>query len=106
MTATQPENRPAAEQSDTDDSFAAISEHVLRTLGRPADYHRVVVRRLWAGHYRVNVLVGNDVTSTTIAHSYFLVTDDDGKVSGSTPAITRRYGPPTAAGGLSWDTRS
>jgi len=91
MTATQREGGAAARATDRDDAAAAVGEHVLRTLGRPGDAYRVVVRRLWADHYRVNVLVGSDVTTTTIAHSYFLVTDDAGKVSGATPAITRRY---------------
>jgi len=51
----------------------------------------VVVRRLWQDHYRVNVLVGSDLTSATIAHSYFLVADGDGKIVSSTPKITRKY---------------
>lgn len=105
MTAAQRENRPAKPISDTDDLTASIGGQVLRALGQPVDPHRVIVRRLWADHYRVNVLVGSDVTSTTIAHSYFLVTDDDGKVSRATPPITRRYGPP-AAEGQTWDTAS
>jgi hypothetical protein len=96
MTATQPEKRPAAREASTNDLSASLSEHVLQALGRPTDAHRVVVRRLWPDHYRVNVLVGSDVTTTTIAHSYFLVTDDDGNVSCATPAITRRYGPTAA----------
>ncbi|HEX4590490.1 MAG TPA: hypothetical protein VH120_11205 [Gemmataceae bacterium] len=93
MTATQNENRPPARGSEGDDPAGVIREHVLRALGRPADNHRVIVRRLWPGSYRVNVLVGPDVTTTTIAHSYFLVADDDGTVTGCIPPITRRYGP-------------
>jgi hypothetical protein len=106
MTATQPEDRPTARQSHADDLAPAIRDHVLRALGRPAADHRVVVRRLWADHYRVNVLVGADVTTTTIAHSYFLVTDDQGHVSGATPAIIRRYEPPAAEEGRMWRTPS
>ena len=37
---------------------AQMRVHVLRALGRPADFQAVQVRPLWAGHYRVNVLVG------------------------------------------------
>jgi hypothetical protein len=70
---------------------AAIGRHVMHALGQPGDLQAVHVRRLWDDHYRVNVLVGADVMSTTIAHSYFLVADGDGNVSGATPAITRRY---------------
>jgi hypothetical protein len=100
MTATQPQNRHEAERSSGDDVAAAIREHVLRALGGPADDHRVVVRRLWADHYRVNVLVGSDVTTTRITHSYFVVAGDDGAVTAVTPAITRRLDPPAAHGRL------
>jgi hypothetical protein len=69
----------------------AIGEHVLQALGRPDRLHAVQVRPLWEGRYRVNVLVGADATAATIAHSYFLVADDDGNVLASTPDITRQY---------------
>jgi len=68
-----------------------IGQHVLLALGRPGNLHRVQVRRLWEDHYRVNVLVGPDAVSTTIAHSYFLVADGDGSVSSTAPTITRQY---------------
>jgi hypothetical protein len=90
MPATQQDDRAKRAHGRTDHD-AAISTHVLKALGQPADGYRVVVRRLWDDHYRVNVLVGPDIMSTTIAHSYFLVTDGDGNVSGATPTITRRY---------------
>ena len=70
---------------------AAISEYVLHALGQPADLCQVQVRRLWEGHYRVNVLLGGDVTCARVAHSYFLVADSDGKLVESTPTITRQY---------------
>jgi hypothetical protein len=91
MTATKNDQRTPTPESDGGEVTAAITAHVLDALGRPDDGHRVVVRRLWADHYRVNVLVGTDVTATTIAHSYFLVTDADGKVRRAAPAIARRY---------------
>ena len=69
---------------------ADLGKHVLRNLGRPSGQHRVQVRQLWPDHYRVNIFVGLDA-STRIAHSYFLVTDRQGKVLNSTPAITRQY---------------
>jgi hypothetical protein len=49
------------------------------------------VRSLWEDHYRVNVFVGPDAATSTIAHSYFLVTDKDGAVVASDPDIARRY---------------
>jgi hypothetical protein len=91
MPATQPDARPAARERDREHLNAVIGTHVLRALGQPGDRFRVVVKRLWDDHYRVNVLVGADVTTTTIAHSYFLVADGDGNVSGATPTIKRRY---------------
>jgi len=70
---------------------AAIGEHVLYALGRPGDLRRVEVRRLWEGHYRVNVFVGAGTGVARIAHSYFLVTDGAGRVTASTPDLIRRY---------------
>jgi hypothetical protein len=99
MTATRHDDGPATPKADADGLAAAIGANVLRALGRPADGHRVVVRRLWPGSYRVNVLVGPDVTSTRIAHSYFLTAGDDGTVRDATPPITRRYGPPVTVDG-------
>jgi hypothetical protein len=68
-----------------------IGEWVLQTLGEPAGLHGVQVRRLWEGHYRVNVLVGADAASAKVAHSYFLTADGDGDIVGSTPKITKQY---------------
>ncbi|MCI0459278.1 MAG: hypothetical protein L0Z62_20200 [Gemmataceae bacterium] len=70
---------------------AVISQHVLSALGQPDDLHGVDVRQLWPGRCRVNVLVGMDAASARIAHSFFLVLDDDGLVVASTPEITREY---------------
>jgi hypothetical protein len=68
----------------------AIGKHVLHALGQPGDLRAVQVRQLWEDHYRVNVLVGG-AASAKVAHSYFLVTDNDGNIIASTPKITRQY---------------
>src|SRR4051812_14759937 len=68
-----------------------ISEQVVHRLGSPEDLLDVRVFRLWADHYRVNVLVGKDVTTCKVADSFFLVTDDDGLIVSSSPAIARLY---------------
>jgi hypothetical protein len=84
------EKRPAAEGSG-EWLRARIGVQVLRGLGEPDRFQAVQVRPLWAGHYRVNVLVGADTASATVAHSFFLEADGDGNVVASTPALTRRY---------------
>ncbi len=70
---------------------AVISAHVLKALGEPGDLRGVEVRQLWPGRCRVNVLVGMDAASVRIAHSYFLVLDEDGIVVAASPEITREY---------------
>jgi hypothetical protein len=57
---------------------ALIGKRVIDTLGKPGGLHKVQVRRLWDDHYRVNVLIGEDAASVTIANSYFLEADSDG----------------------------
>ncbi len=68
-----------------------ISKQVLRALGQPASLLMVQVRLLWEDHYRANVFIGAEVTSSTVAHSYFLVTDPGGTILTSAPPITRQY---------------
>ena len=70
---------------------AAIVRHVMHILGQPQDLHRVQVRHLWEDHYRVNVLLGADLASTRVGHSYFVVVDGQGNVLTSTPEIVRHY---------------
>jgi hypothetical protein len=78
-------------QQECQQRYAVIGKHVIHALGQPPDLHRVQVRPLWEDHYRVNVLVGTDAAAAKVAHSYFLVTDDDGNVIASTPGITKHY---------------
>ncbi len=70
---------------------AAIGAHVLHALGEPGDLQRIQVRPLWQDHYRVNVFVGADAVSVRVAHSFFLVADDDGNLLRSAPEITKQY---------------
>ena len=88
-----PEDKPAAspEKKERGQFCAEIGKHVIRALGQPADLYRVQVRELGDNHYRVNVFIGADTNSFRLAHSYFLVADEDGKVVNSTPEITRQY---------------
>jgi hypothetical protein len=70
---------------------AVVGDNVLSALGRPPGPHRVQVRRLWGDNYRVNVFVGPDVASFTLAHSYFLSADGDGKIIACCPPLARAY---------------
>ena len=90
-TAQQRQQDRDREQGEQQRRRAAIRGQVIRTLGTPADLHEVQVRQLWDDNYRVNILVGGDAASTRMAHSYFLVVDDAGKILACTPEITRRY---------------
>ena len=68
-----------------------IRRQVVRTLGSPANLLGVYVRPLWDDRYRVNVVVGQDITSSRVANSYFLVADGDGNILRSSPEIARLY---------------
>jgi len=70
---------------------AAIGRRVINMLGQPANLYRVQVQPLWDEHYRVNIVVGVDAACAKVAHSYFLVADGEGNITGSTPPITKQY---------------
>ena len=89
-TAQQRQQDRDRERGDQQRRHAAIRGQVLRSLGTPGDLHDIQVRQLWDDNYRVNILVGGDAASTRVAHSYFLVVDDAGKILACTPEITRR----------------
>jgi hypothetical protein len=71
--------------------LARIGRQVLQALGEPPGLRGVQVKRLWGDRYRANVVVGREVTTAAVAHSYFLETDAAGAIVTATPAITRRY---------------
>ena len=68
-----------------------ISKKVLLALGRPTNLCRIQVRRLWEDHYRVNVLVGTEVYSARIGHSYFLVMDAEDNIIRCMPPLAKQY---------------
>jgi hypothetical protein len=68
-----------------------IRKQVLHTLGEPVGLLRVQVRPLWDKNYRVNVFVGVNVACARVVHSYFVVTDGDGKVLDATPKVQKQY---------------
>lgn len=68
-----------------------ITAHVLSKLGRPTLLHDVKARHLWGNYYRVNVYVGANITSVTVAHSYFLELDGAGNFVSCNPKISAAY---------------
>jgi hypothetical protein len=51
----------------------------------------VTVRQVAGNSYRVNVVTGDEATSTRIAHSYFVTADETGNITASAPAIVKHY---------------
>ena len=50
-------------------TYKLVGEQVLHALGQPEHLLCVQSRRLWAGHYRVNVFVGADSSAARVAGS-------------------------------------
>jgi hypothetical protein len=70
---------------------AEIGVEIIRLLGRPEGLRRVDVRELWDCHFRVNVVVGPNNAAPRLAHSFFVVTDEKGKVLSAEPKVDRLY---------------
>jgi hypothetical protein len=90
--------KPQEKQQDKQQEKQKSREHdtvvgnsVIHVLGQPRDLHRVQVRRLWEHYYRVNVFVGTDATTATVAHSFFLAADGEGKITSCSPTLTKQY---------------
>ena len=71
--------------------IAAIRSGVLTSLGRPPGLYRVAVEPLWLNYYRVNVLVGTDLTAVQTARSYFVAADEAGHILTANPPLARLY---------------
>jgi hypothetical protein len=92
MAANQQREQPKAGQQQKLDTFnECIQQQVLRALGKPRDLLKVQVNPIWDNHYRVNVFVGLDIASATVANSYFLVIDTEGNIIAATPKIAKQY---------------
>jgi hypothetical protein len=89
MKQPQPPTDPSRHEPAGHD--VTIGQQVMDSLGSPTNLRAVQVRRLWENRYRVNVFLGGDYASATVAHSYFLLTDSDGNILESTPQIIRKY---------------
>jgi hypothetical protein len=89
--AQEREQHREMEQHKRESLNAVIGEQVIRILGEPGNLLQTQVRLLWNNSYRVNLLVGADVTCAKVANSYFIKTDSDGNILESTPKITKQY---------------
>ena len=89
--AQEREQHREMEQHKRESLNAVIGEQVINILGEPGNLLQTQVRLLWNNSYRVNLLVGADVTCAKVANSYFIKTDSDGNILESTPKITKQY---------------
>jgi hypothetical protein len=89
--AQEREQHREMEQHKRETLNAVIGEQVINILGEPGNLLQTQVRLLWNNSYRVNLLVGADVTCAKVANSYFIKTDSDGNILESTPKITKQY---------------
>jgi hypothetical protein len=68
-----------------------IKKQGVHSLGTPDDLLSVQVRPVGGERYRVNIVVGKDVTATRISNSFFLTADAVGNILTSSPKIDRQY---------------
>jgi hypothetical protein len=87
---TAAESEPTPDQSPKPLS-TTICRNVIAALGRPGDLLRITARQVSGDSYRVNVVTGMDNASARIAHSFFVVANENGDVTGSAPAIVKQY---------------
>ena len=85
----QPNDKLGPDERETLDNL--IREQVIHALGAPCNLRDVQVKKLWADHYRVNIIVGPNPASVRVANSYFVVVDSDGCLIAATPEITKQY---------------
>jgi hypothetical protein len=85
------DEQAGTERKRAEELALAVGASVMKVLGRPEHLFRVSAVRLWANQYRVNVQTGVDAVSVRIAHSYFVSTDENGKIIESVPPIARCY---------------
>jgi hypothetical protein len=90
-TKQQEKQTTESEKQERQQMSALIGKAVMQTLGQPGNLIRVQVRTLWGDYFRVNILVGADLASVKIAHSFFLLADGEGNILSSNPKIVKKY---------------
>ena len=66
-----------------------IRRQVVQKMGTPPELLGIYVRPLWGDRYRVNVVVGKEISSSKISRSYFVVADAEGAIVRSLPEIVQ-----------------
>lgn len=74
-----------------------VAEAVKAAIGKSPDFYRISAIHLFGSCYRVNVyrtLKGEwgMPDQVRITDSYFITTDEDGKIRVSSPALVKKYG--------------
>lgn len=64
-----------------------IRRQVVQKMGTLPELLGIHVRPLWNDRYRVNVVVGKEVSSSRITRSYFVVADEHGTIVKALPEI-------------------
>lgn len=81
--------RPAEEESFEEPKVPqappTLENQILKALGNPPNLYKVQIVNVgdqkWRANVRVTVPSDNTVTITKIAHSYYLKTDEKGKLT-------------------------
>jgi hypothetical protein len=68
-----------------------IRQQILSVLGTPKDLQVVQVRELWAGRFRVNIIIGDSPQSSRVVESYYVCVDPESKVLSTVPRLQRRF---------------
>jgi hypothetical protein len=86
----QREDRRREERDNQKQALLAslVFQQVMQALGELPNLFRLQVRPLWEGRFRANVYVGPDALSSRIVHSFFIITDDEGRIVESRPLFT------------------
>lgn len=87
----QSENEIHVDGGDRPSIGSLVRSSVIAALGRPPGLFDVSVRTLWDNQFRVNVLVGPDITAIRIAHSFFVKAGPSGEILSAMPQIIKQY---------------
>ena len=85
---TKEKNEPKVESKEADLS-PVVGAALLEAIGKPSNFHKMIVKHVFADNYRVNIwceVKKNDFDTKELSKSYF-VTFVEGKITKSTPQI-------------------